>query len=132
MTRQTFFEHAVAERDLGHDFLELPILRAQSLHFVAGRFANGVTSQLLLARFEKVLAPAVVEVRGDAFTTTQFRDTLLASKALEHNADLLLGGELATRAATDLANCGFSGLLAFLAHVETLLGGRSPVKCLLV
>jgi hypothetical protein len=34
--------------------------------------------------------------------------------------------------AEDLPQRGFSGLLAFLAHIETLLGVRSPVKCLLV
>ena len=99
---------------------------------MAGCFANSVAGQLLLAGFEKILAPAVVEVRGDAFPATQLRDTLLASKALEHDAHLLFGRELPARAATDLPHCGFSGLLAFLAHLETLLGARNPVKCLLV
>ena len=45
---------------------------------------------------------------------------------------LLFRGELPARAATDLAHCSFSGLLAFLAHIETLLGVRNPIKCLLV
>ena len=54
------------------------------------------------------------------------------AKPLEYDADLLFRGELATRAATDLPHWGFSGLLPFLAHIETLLGVRNPVKCLLV
>ena len=30
------------------------------------------------------------------------------------------------RGGTDLPHCGFSGLLAFLAHLETLLGVETP------
>jgi hypothetical protein len=44
---------------------------------------------LLLADFEKILAPAVVEVRDDVFATAQLRHTLLASKALKYDAHLL-------------------------------------------
>ena len=51
MTRQTFFEHAVFERDFGDDFLELSILGTQIFDFVAGGLANGVSRELLLARF---------------------------------------------------------------------------------
>ena len=89
MTRQTFFEHTVFERDLGNDFLEFLVLASQVFDFVAGRFADGVASKLLLARFEKVLAPPVVEVRGDALSPTEIGDTLLASKPFEYDADLL-------------------------------------------
>ena len=88
-----FFEHAVRKRDLGDNFLEVPIRGAQPLHFLASRFANGVAGQLLLAGFEGVLAPAVIEVRRDAFTTAQLRDTLLALKPPEYDADLLFRGE---------------------------------------
>ena len=94
MTRQTFFEHTVLERDLGDDFLEFPVFASQVLHFVAGGFSDRVASQLLLARLEKVLAPSVVEVRGDAFSTTEIGDALLASKPFKDNADLLFRREL--------------------------------------
>lgn len=69
MTRQTFFEHSVLERDLGNDFLELPILASQILDFVAGRFAEGVAGELLLAGLKEVFAPAVVEVGCDALSS---------------------------------------------------------------
>ena len=130
MTRQTFFEHAVLERDLSNDFLELPVLASQIFDFVAGRFSDRVASQLLLARFEKVLAPAVVEVRSDAFSATQAGDALLASQPFEYDADLLFGRELSSGAAPDLAHRRFGGLL-LLGHIETLHGVFGPGKCLL-
>ena len=34
--------------------------------YVAGRFAYGVPRELLLARFEEILAPAIVEVEDNA------------------------------------------------------------------
>ena len=37
-----FFEHTIIERDLGDDFLELPVLGSQPLDFIAGSFAHGV------------------------------------------------------------------------------------------
>ena len=78
MTRQTFFEHAVLERDLGNHFLQLAILASQVLDFVAGGFPDRISSQLFLPRLEKVLAPSVIQVPGDAFAPTQVRDALLA------------------------------------------------------
>jgi hypothetical protein len=90
MTRQTFFEHAILERDLGDDFLQLPVLASQAFDFVSiGRFSDGVTGKLLLARFEKVLAPSVVEVRGDALSSTEIRDALLAPQPFKNDTDLL-------------------------------------------
>ena len=68
MTRPTFFEHTVLERDFGNDLLQLSVLRAQVRDLIAGGFANRIPGALLLASFEEVLAPAVVEIRGDAFS----------------------------------------------------------------
>ena len=50
---------------------------------------------------------------------------------LNDDADLLFGGKLAAGAATDLAHCGFSGLLLMACHFETLRGVPGPGKCLL-
>jgi len=128
--RQTFFEHTIFERDLGNDFLELPVLSPQILDFVAGGFAHGVSRELLLARFEEVLTPAIVEVRGNSLTTAQFRDALLTPKAFEDNPHLLLGRELPAGAAANLPHCCFGGLL-LLRHIETHLGALDHLKCLL-
>jgi len=79
MTRQTFFEHPVAERQLGDDFFQLAVLRPQLLHLAAGGFAHRVATEPLLARLEEVLAPALVQVRSDPFLPAQLGDALLAS-----------------------------------------------------
>ena len=71
---QTFFTHAVLERDLSDDFLALTVLASQLFDFVTGGFPDRMSRQLFLPRLEKVLAPSVVEVGGDAFSPTQIRD----------------------------------------------------------
>ena len=131
MTRQTFFEHTVLERDLGDDFLEFPVFASQVLHFVAGGFSDRVASQLLLARLEKVLAPSVVEVRGDALSSTEIGDALLASQTFENNADLLFRRELPSGSTTDLSDRCFACLLLLVRHLDTLLGVTDPGMCLL-
>jgi len=130
MTRQTFFEHTVLERDLGDDFLEFPVFASQVLHFVAGGFSDRVASQLLLARLEKVLAPSVVEVRGDTLSSTEIGDALLASQTFENNADLLFRRELPSGATANLSDCGFTRLLLLVGHLDTLLGVTDPGMCL--
>jgi hypothetical protein len=131
MTRQTFFEHSVLERDLGDDFFQLPVLASQIFDFVTGGFSDGVTSQLFLPCFEKVLAPSVVEVRGDAFSSAQIGDALLASQSFENNADLILRGELPSGSTADLSDCGFTCLLLLIGHLDTLLGIMDPGMCFL-
>ncbi len=44
MTRQTFFEHSVLERDLGDDFLEFPVLASQVFDFVTTPGTEGPES----------------------------------------------------------------------------------------
>jgi hypothetical protein len=82
MTRQTFFEHAIFERDLGDDFLELPVLGPQLLDFVAGGFADGVACELLLASFQELLIPALRQAEERAIPLVvgrdEIRDVLIA------------------------------------------------------
>jgi hypothetical protein len=91
MARQTFFEHAVLESELGHHLFQIAILSAKVLDLIAGRFANRVSGELLLAALQKVLAPPVVEIGGDAFPTTELGDALLAPQTLEHDQDFSSG-----------------------------------------
>jgi hypothetical protein len=44
MTRRTFFEHAILERDLGDDLLELPVLASQVFDFVTTPGTEGPES----------------------------------------------------------------------------------------
>jgi hypothetical protein len=50
------------------------VLASQLFDFVTGGFPDRMSRQLFLPRLEKVLAPSVVEVGGDAFSPTQIRD----------------------------------------------------------
>jgi hypothetical protein len=76
-----FFKDAIAKRDLGHHLLEISTLRAQVLDLIAGGFANGVSCQLLLARFEGIFAPPIVEIGRDSLTSAQLGDALRATEA---------------------------------------------------
>ncbi len=84
-----------------------------------------------LARFEEVLAPAIVEVGGNAFAAAQLGDALLTPQPFENDPDLFLRSELPASTATDLPYCRFCRLLLRSCHFETLPGISDPVKCLL-
>src|SRR5258705_2129642 len=75
---------------------------AKLLDLMGGGLAGVVTGEPFLAGLEEVLRPTVVEVLGDAFLAAQLGDTVLAAHAFEHDADLLLGRELAPRRSADI------------------------------
>jgi hypothetical protein len=104
---------------MGEEYREPPTLR------------DGEVPSDLLARLEEILAPAVIEVGGDAFSATEFGHALLTAQAFENDADLLFGRELPAGPAADLSYCRFSRLLLPPRHLETLLGAKDPVMCLL-
>ena len=130
-TRQTFFEHAILQRDLGDHLLQLSVLVAQVFDFVARGFAKRIARQLLLAGLKEILAPAVVEIRRDALSAAEFRHALLTAQTLEHDADLFLRCELPACPAANLSHGRFAGLLLRSGHLDTLLGAPDPVMCLL-
>lgn len=111
MTRQTFFEDLVLERDLRDDSLRLAVRDSQILDLVTGGFADRVAGKTLLTRFENVLSPAVVQVGHDAFSSAELRDARLASQPFEHDPDLLFRRELPPGSVADLAHGRFAGLL---------------------
>jgi len=92
--RARFFKHAVLHHQLGQQLLELVSLRAQPLHFVAGRFACTIAGQPLLACLKEVLRPAVVEVLVDAFLAAQLSDAVFAAQTRNHDPDFLICREL--------------------------------------
>ena len=89
-----FFEQAVLEGDLGQRLLELTGFGTERLDFIGGRLACGVTGEPLLAGFEKLFRPSVVEVLGDAFFAAELGDAVLAAQAFDDDADFLLGREV--------------------------------------
>jgi hypothetical protein len=59
--------------------------------FTRARLSLRVSQQALLARFEKLFAPAIVEVGRDAFAAAQRGNAFLAPQALDHDPDFLFG-----------------------------------------
>src|SRR5690349_4411713 len=115
-----FFEQAVLKRDLGQGFLKLTSLSSERLDLIGGRLTGGITGKALLAGFEELLGPAVIEVLGDAFLPAQLGDAVLAPEAFKNDTDLLLGRELPSGGSSNIPDRLLrilrSLLLAMLSH----------------
>ncbi len=85
-----------------------------ALHLVAGGLARGVAGEALLAGFQKLLRPAVIETLGNVLASTQRGDALFAAQTFKNNTDLFFCRMVPSRLATDVPD----DLLgrAFLAH----------------
>jgi hypothetical protein len=103
-------------------FLQLSILVAEVFDFVARGFPNRVARQLFLARFEEILAPAVIEIWRRCLLGGTARRCPARRAGLEHDADLLLRCELPPSPAADLTHGRLAGLLLRSRHLDTLLG----------
>jgi hypothetical protein len=99
-----FFEKAVLERGLRQRLFQLACLGLECLDLVGRRLARDVACEPLLAGLEEILGPAVVEVLGDPLLAAQLGDAVLAAQAIEHDADLLLGREMAPGGTSDVSN----------------------------
>jgi len=64
------FEPAIVQVQLGHNLLEILVLTLEVNDFVGIGFANNVTRETLLAGFQKVFDPAVLQVGIKAFPVT--------------------------------------------------------------
>src|SRR5690606_19234060 len=117
-----FFEQAVLEGNLGEGLLELSGFGAQRLDLIGGGLTGGIAGEPLLAGFEELLGPAVIEVLGDAFLAAELGDAVLAAQAFEDDADLLLGRELPPSGSPDVSN----GLLGTLRCLSVALSHRVP------
>ena len=117
-----FFEQAVLEGGFGQRLLELSRLGAQRLDLVGGRLARRVAGEPLLAGFEKLLGPAVIEVLGNTLLAAQLGDAVLATQAFKDDADILLGRELTPGGAADVSD----GLLRALRSLLCLAVSSCP------
>ena len=63
--RSCFFEQPQLQRLFGDNLLQITGLAAQLLDFVVGGGTRRVTGQPLLAGFEELLRPVVIEALGD-------------------------------------------------------------------
>jgi hypothetical protein len=117
-----FFKQAVLEGDLGQRLLELAGFGAERLDLVGRRLSRGVASKPLLAGFEKLLGPTVVEVLSDSLFPAELGDAVFTAQSIEHDADLLLGRELPPDGPPDVPD----GLLRVLRSLLVSLSHRVP------
>src|SRR4029077_19769577 len=85
--------------------------------------------QALLASFQKLLRPAVIEVLHDALAAAQLGDAVLAAKTGQEDADLLLRRKLSPGGAADLLHNLFRRFLhrpGFLSHLRSFNGYDGP------
>src|SRR5215475_6997369 len=122
-----FFEQSVLERQLGYDLLQSAGLSAQVLDLIRGGGSRRVTRQPLLARFQKVLRPAVIEVLDNSFAPAQLGDAVLAAQPLQHDTDLVFGRKMPPGRPADSLHNLISRLSyrpGFLSHLRSFYGLR--------
>jgi len=74
-----FFEQAVLQQNIRQSFLESAHLAAQVLNLAGGCLALGIARQPLLAGFQELLRPLVIEALCDAFAPAQLGDGIFAA-----------------------------------------------------
>jgi hypothetical protein len=97
-----FLSRPVFQRQIGHAFLQRTGFAAQVLHLAGGRGTGSVARQAALARFHELLRPGVVQALSDPFLAAQLGDAVFPAQAIQHDADLVLGREVATGLTPDV------------------------------
>jgi hypothetical protein len=100
--RRCFFQQTVLECQVRNAFLQGTGFAAQVLHFAGGRSTGGVAGQATLAGFHELLRPGVIQALSDAFLAAQLGNAVLATQAVEHDTDLVLGRKMASGLAPDV------------------------------
>jgi hypothetical protein len=73
-------------------------------HFMGTGFSAVIAGKTLLTYFQEIFTPAVVYVGGNTFSTAQNGNTVLASEAINNDANLLFGGILLAGSTSDVFN----------------------------
>ena len=124
-----FFEQPELERRLGNDLLHSARLPAQPLHLVTGSSPCRVTRKAAFASLQELLRPHVIQTLGDPLTAAQLGDAVLPAQAVQHDADLVLGGIMLARGAADVVHdplgWGFMGQ-GFCSHLRSFVTTMRP------
>ena len=76
---QAFFEKPVLQRQVGNQLFHVAHLATQVPDLAGVRLARRVPGQALLACFEKLLRPTVIQALRDPFAPAQRSDAVLAT-----------------------------------------------------
>jgi hypothetical protein len=87
-----FFQTVKIQGQVSHQTLKVFAFSLESVDLLASGVTGRVTTQTLLACFHELFGPRVEVIGFDAFTTAQFLDCDLATKALQDYVDLLFCG----------------------------------------
>src|SRR5262249_2700580 len=110
----------VFDQDLSQGFLELARLSLELLDLVRGRLTRRVAGEPFLARLQELLRPTVVQVLIDPFLAAQLSNAVLATQALQHDADLLFSGMMPACGSANIPDCLFSALRYALLSGATM------------
>jgi hypothetical protein len=91
-----FFQRQIGQAQLRHQLLQPLILLAQLTDFLRGRLSLRVPAHPPFAGLHEVLQPLVVDRGVNPLAPAQLRDRDLSPDPFQHDADLLLGGKLAS------------------------------------
>jgi len=83
-----------------------------------------ITGQSLLASFQELLRPIVIEALGDPFAPTQRSNALLTAQAGQDNADLLFRRIMFACLATDTPDQAISGIFRCSGFLSAFLVPR--------
>jgi hypothetical protein len=84
----TFFEKTQFESLLSNNLFQIVGCTAQQLDLIRSRSTRSITGQPFLASLKELLRPGIVQALGNAFSSAEFSDTVLASQAIQYNPDL--------------------------------------------
>ena len=101
-TFSVFFQKTILQQDFGHRLLQLLVLLPQLGDFTRRRFPLRIPGQSFPSGLEKLLTPAVVQIRRNPFASAQGCDALFSSQPFQHDPDLLLGRVLLSSLSTNL------------------------------
>jgi len=104
MPEHAFFEQPVLQHRFGKGFLELSGFLAQPADVATAGLALSIPGQPLFPRFQKLLAPAVLQILVQALTAAPFSDTALTAQVCQHNPNLLLRAELPASGPFDVSD----------------------------
>ena len=87
---------------------------------------GSITAIALIAGFEELLGPTVIEVLGDALLAADLGDAVLTAKTFEDDADLLLGREVPPGGSPDVSDgpSALCGACLSRCLIVSLLGVR--------
>ena len=89
MPDHAFFEQPVLQHLLGQSLLQITRLGTKRFHLIGGGLACRIAGQALLACFQELLRPTVIQALRDTLAAAQRGNTLLATQTFKYDTYFL-------------------------------------------